>query len=173
MPSQTSFRKVNQNELEQLRDIAVLTFINTYQHLNEPNNFQNYINENFSLSKLTEEFNNPFSQFYFLELNDKVIGYLKLNTNDAQTDKVGENCTEIERIYVLREQQGNGFGKLLINESISIAKADNFQFIWLGVWELNKSAIAFYEKMGFVAFDTHNFKVSNELQTDILMKLSL
>ena len=43
-------------------------------------------------------------------------------------------------------------------------------YVWLGVWEQNPRAIRFYEKNGFVPFDTHVFILGEDKQTDILMK---
>ena len=48
----------------------------------------------------------------------------------------------------------------------------NKQYIWLGVWEKNESALGFYRTIGFIPFGTHVFKLGDELQTDILMKKS-
>jgi len=167
------FRRIEIAELKELQEIALKTFVATYQHNNDPQNFQLYLDENFSLEQLTEELNNPLSDFYFLEFSDAIVGYIKLNRGAAQTDVVAANTLEIERIYVIKEQQGKGFGKLLIDKSIKIANADQLDFIWLGVWEKNPEAIAFYEHLGFQAFGTHSFTVGHEDQTDILMKLVL
>ena len=53
------------------------------------------------------------------------------------------------------------------------AREKQAHYVWLGVWEKNERAIAFYRKNGFVAFDTHIFKLGDDEQTDILMKLPL
>jgi diamine N-acetyltransferase len=45
--------------------------------------------------------------------------------------------------------------------------------VWLGVWEHNPRAIAFYEKWGFEKFGAHDFLLGTDLQTDILMKKKL
>ena len=56
---------------------------------------------------------------------------------------------------------------------IKIAKSKNAEYVWLGVWEKNPRAIKFYEKNGFVPFDKHIFKLGNDKQTDIMMKLKI
>ncbi len=80
---------------------------------------------------------------------------------------------EIARLYVSKDAIGNGVGKLLMQESISIAKQRGKSLIWLGVWEHNKRAIDFYTKWGFEKFATHFFKLGDDNQTDWLMKKSL
>ncbi|WP_243428090.1 GNAT family N-acetyltransferase [Clostridium rhizosphaerae] len=60
-----------------------------------------------------------------------------------------------------------------IKKAIEIGKINNLNYIWLGVWEHNVAAIRFYEKQGFVKFDTHIFKLGDDEQTDNLMKLMI
>lgn len=40
---------------------------------------------------------------------------------------------------------------------------------WLGVWERNFPAIAFYERMGFVRAGEHVFMLGDDAQTDYIM----
>ncbi len=45
--------------------------------------------------------------------------------------------------------------------------------VWLGVWEKNENAIAFYNKMGFVRTGTHSFIMGDEEQKDYIMTKTL
>jgi ribosomal protein S18 acetylase RimI-like enzyme len=98
---------------------------------------------------------------------------LKLNIGQSQTEIKNDNALEIERIYVLNEFQGQSIGQQLFEKALERAYVQKVDFIWLGVWEENKRAIQFYTKNGFVAFDKHIFKLGDEEQTDIMMKLKL
>jgi len=80
---------------------------------------------------------------------------------------------EIERFYVPKEFHGKSVGQILYDKAIQVAKQKNAECVWLGVWEENSRAISFYKKNGFVAFDKHIFKLGNDEQTDIMMKLKL
>ena len=62
---------------------------------------------------------------------------------------------------------------MLYEKAIEIANQRNADYVWLGVWEENPRAISFYLKNGFVAFDKHIFKLGDDEQTDIMMKLLL
>lgn len=62
---------------------------------------------------------------------------------------------------------------MLYEKAIERAKDINAEFVWLGVWEQNPRAIRFYEKNGFKAFDKHIFRLGNDEQIDIMMKLML
>ena len=105
--------------------------------------------------------------------NEMVIGYLKINTGDAQTEIQDSQTLEIERIYVLKEFHGKKVGQLLYEKAIQIATGLKVNYIWLGVWEQNLRALQFYKKNGFLAFDKHMFKLGNDEQIDIMMKLTL
>ena len=165
--------KVTTNEVELLRAISVQTFTETFAQQNSENDMQKYVSENLSIEQLTKELNTVDSSFYFLKLNSDISGYLKLNRGNAQTELKNTNALEIERIYIKKEFQGKNFGAMLLLKSIDIARAFKLQYIWLAVWEQNLKAIAFYKKHNFVEFDKHIFKLGDDEQIDIMMKLEL
>jgi len=166
-------RKVNIQNVEKLSEIGKLTFAETFSSENSKEDMQKYLEEGFSTEKLKTELTDKNAEFYFAELDDKVIGYLKVNFGQSQTEIKDENALEIERIYVLKEFHGKKVGQMLFDKAIELAKKRNVEYVWLGVWEQNTRAIRFYEKNGFVAFDKHIFKLGNDEQTDIMMKLKL
>jgi len=165
--------KIGPAQLAQLQAIGRQTFTETFSSTNSEENLNAYLQYGFSTSKLTAELNNPNSEFYFATLNDKVIGYLKINFGIAQTELQDPKAMEVERIYVLSEFQSKKVGQLLFEKALAIAKNKKVDFVWLGVWEENHRAIRFYTKNGFVAFDKHIFVFGDEAQTDIMMKLVL
>jgi ribosomal protein S18 acetylase RimI-like enzyme len=132
-----------------------------------------YLEEGFSIEKLTTELNDKNSEFYFAILDNNVIGYLKLNFGQSQTELQDDKALEIERIYVSKEFHGKNVGQLLYKKAIQIAREKKADYVWLGVWEENPRAINFYKKNGFIEFDKHFFKLGNDEQTDIMMKLKL
>lgn len=161
------------NDLTKLQQISRQTFYETFADLNTEEDMKKYLEEELSLEKLTAELNNEDSEFYFAELNDEVIGYLKINCGKAQTELKEQKALEIERIYARKEFHGKKLGQLLYDKAIQIARDKNAAYIWLGVWEENRRAINFYKKNGFVEFDKHIFKLGDDAQTDIMMKLEL
>lgn len=166
-------KKVTPDNIEQLQAISKKTFIDTFSATNTEENMTKYLNQNLSLEKLSDELNDPNSEFYFAISNDNIIGYLKVNSAQSQTELKDNNAIEIERIYVLHEFHGKEVGKLLYNKAIQIAKSANAKYIWLGVWEKNPRAISFYKKNGFIEFDKHIFNLGDDKQTDIIMKLEI
>jgi ribosomal protein S18 acetylase RimI-like enzyme len=84
-----------------------------------------------------------------------------------------KTALEIERIYVLKDFHGKSVGQMLYKKALEIAQMKKVSYVWLGVWEENPRAISFYKKNGFVEFDKHIFKLGDDEQTDIMMKLIL
>ena len=166
-------RKLDITDLENLQKISITTFRETFEEVNSEEDMQKYLDENLSLERLKNELENQNSEFYFAENNGEILGYLKLNFKDAQTEKVEENHFEIERIYVLKAFLGQKIGQILFDKAIEIGREKNLEYVWLGVWEENHRAIKFYEKNGFKVFGKHKFVLGKDVQTDLLMKLKI
>jgi ribosomal protein S18 acetylase RimI-like enzyme len=171
--TEIEIKKVTLNDINQLQKIGRQTFYETFARGNTEENMTKYLDEGFSAEKLTSELNDNNAEFYFATLDDSVIGYLKLNFGQSQTELQDDKGLEIERIYVLKDFHGKSVGQLLYNQAIKIARQKNTDYVWLGVWEENPRAINFYKKNGFIEFDKHIFKLGNDEQTDIMMKLKL
>ena len=165
--------RVTLNDIDQLQKIGRQTFSETFSAGNTEENMRKYLDGDFSLEKLTAELNDKNSEIYFATLDNNVIGYLKLNFGQSQTELKDDKALEIERIYVLKEFHGKNVGQILYEKAMQIARQTNANYVWLGVWEENPRAINFYKKNGFVEFDKHIFKLGNDEQTDIMMKLQL
>ncbi|WCL81513.1 GNAT family N-acetyltransferase [Saprospira sp. CCB-QB6] len=166
-------KRVTLDNVTQLQEIGRQTFCETFSVGNTKENMTKYLNEGFSVAKLITELNNELSEFYFAVFDDKVIGYLKLNFGNSQTELQDNSSLEIERIYVLQHFHGKKVGQLLYEKAMQVAKDRKVSYLWLGVWEENSRAIRFYQKNGFVEFDKHIFRLGDDEQTDIMMRLEL
>ncbi|SHF42980.1 Ribosomal protein S18 acetylase RimI [Seinonella peptonophila] len=142
----TTFKKCTLEDVKILQDISYETFKETFQHLNTSENMEAYLQKAFNLKQLEKELLNVSSAFFFIYVNEELAGYLKVNVDIAQTERIENDALEIERIYIRNKFQGQGLGKYLINRGIEIAKAQNKKLVWLGVWEKNEGAIKFYKK---------------------------
>ena len=162
---------VIESELEKLKYLSIKTFEETFSDQNTDDNMNKYLRLNMNSFKLLNDLKNPNIEFYFTYNKTSLIGYLKLNYKDAQTENVLENkAFEIERIYLLKTFQNMGYGKQLFKKIVSIGKLKGYRRLWLGVWEHNLPAIKFYNKLKLKIFDKHNFIMGNDIQTDFLMK---
>jgi ribosomal protein S18 acetylase RimI-like enzyme len=168
-----TIRPASPLDLAALQAIGRKTFKEAFASNNSEENLAAYLEDGFSKEKLEAELRNENSKFYFALQANEIIGYLKVNLGDAQSEKQDPDAIEIERIYVLQQFHGKQVGLLLYEQALAIAKARKAPYMWLGVWEENPRAIRFYQKLGFVEFDQHIFQLGEDAQTDILMKLNL
>jgi diamine N-acetyltransferase len=157
-------------DLDLLQTILCETYDETFRKMNSPDTINQYLRASFNKEKLQTELNNPNCFFYFLFADDELAGYLKINLTPAQTDINDPESIELERIYVRKAYLGSGLGKRLMNYALQLTLDFNKKYIWLGVWDQNIKAIAFYKKMGFKEAGQHLFKMGEELQNDLIMK---
>ncbi|ASU34915.1 GNAT family N-acetyltransferase [Mucilaginibacter xinganensis] len=153
-----------------LLDFSKTTFFDFFGPLNDAANMEAYAAVAFTSQKILSELIESNSEFYFAMLADEIVGYLKLNFNNTQTEFHDANAMEIERIYVSRNHHKKNIGKNLLNFAVNVAFQRQLKYIWLGVWEHNTNAIGFYSHNGFEVFSSHEFTLGDDLQTDLLMK---
>jgi len=165
--------QVNQNHINSLMELSIITFTDTYAQFNTDDDMRNYIDTEFSVEKLAADVKEGDSVFYLALDGTKPIGYIKVNYAPTQTDLHDPKSLELERIYVLKEYQGKKAGQFLLDAALDIALQDKLNYLWLGVWDKNVNAQKFYEKNGFTAFGTHTFLLGKDEQLDILLKKEL
>ena len=168
-----SIRKIGLDDIYLLQKISKATFIETFSTQNTAQNMQDYLKNDLAIEKLETELTSVNSNFYFAEEGDAVLGYVKLNIGDAQTEPLQDDGMEIERIYVLQQFLGKGIGKQLFEFAIQQGHLWKKTYLWLGVWEENQRAIQFYRMQGMVTFDKHIFRLGDDEQIDLMMKLPL
>ncbi len=165
--------KATAEDLDVLQSLGIQTFSETFAEDNTEEAMKKYLEESFNTEKITSELNNPDSFFYIAWEEDNPVGYLKVNTGNAQTELQDETSLEIERIYVKKSHHGRKVGQLLYDQALDTARQLDKSYLWLGVWEENLRALQFYRKNGFVEFDKHIFRLGEEEQTDLMMKKML
>jgi ribosomal protein S18 acetylase RimI-like enzyme len=166
-------RPCSAEDVEVLRELARRTYEETFASRNTRENMERYCAQAFGREKLLSELRDPRPRYSFLELDGRIVGYLKLNEAPAQTDVNDPDSLEIERIYVEKEYQGRGLGRFMVDHTRGLARQAGKTYIWLGVWEENTAALAFYERLGFVPMGRHEFGMGDEVQLDILMRLAV
>ncbi len=166
-------RAVIGNDILALQKISKNTFLETFASEESSSDIAQYVEESFSVASLSAELANPVSRFFFSEIENEVVGYLKVNLGSEQIEESLGQAVEIERLYVLSPYHGDNVGRLLFEKSVEIAKQHNASSLWLGVWEGNERALGFYHKNGFVEFDKRDFKFGQDEAVNLLMKLEL
>lgn len=156
-----------------LVQIGIETFQDTFAEFNTEEDMKLYLEKTFTLEQVTQEIKDQTITYILAECNNQIVGYAKLRADHKPAELNDERGIEIERIYSIKQFIGRNVGKILMEACLDRAKQRGYQVIWLGVWEHNSRAIAFYEKWGFKRFGAHPFLLGTDLQTDLLMKCNL
>ncbi|WP_422122500.1 GNAT family N-acetyltransferase [Planococcus sp. X10-3] len=164
-----TIKKCTLEDVHELQAISNATYIETFEEHNTAEHMTAYLEQAFNIPQLEQELANLSSQFYFVLVDGQVAGYLKVNTDEAQSEDMGAEALEVERIYISNKFQKLGLGKVLMNHALEMADDLGKQKIWLGVWEHNDNAIAFYRKKGFVKTGAHSFFMGDDEQIDWIM----
>jgi diamine N-acetyltransferase len=171
--AQVSIRKANYADINFLMEIGYQTFHETFAHLNKKEDMEEYLSENFNFNQIKNEISDDQNLFYIAFSGLIQKGYAKLRKSPAPELIKEMRSIEIERLYVLNAFHNQKVGASLMEKCLNFAKENCYETIWLGVWEHNYKAISFYERWGFVTFDSHPFLLGNDLQTDLMMKKDL
>jgi len=164
---------VTDDDVDVLRTVAIQSFRDLLEKANTAEDMAKYIEKNFTVQKLLDELHEEGTAFFLFFEGSEAIGYLKVRTGYEPDELKGQNTLEIERLYCVGTHVGKGMGKQLMQEALHYAREKNFKSVWLGVWEHNPRAFAFYEKWGFKKFGSHDFVLGNDVQTDWMMKKDL
>lgn len=160
-------------DVNTIRDLSIATFAETFASLNTEEDMEQYNERHFSIDELQREIDNPDSTFVVAKVDGDPAGYMKVNVGDAQTEEMLGNRMEVQRLYILQQYKRNGLGTRFMHTAFDMARAQGKSIIWLGVWEHNDAAIAFYKRMGFAQFGSHDFVLGDDRQTDLLMEAAV
>jgi len=160
-------------DAELIAKLASKTFMETYGEMNTPENMEKYLETQFSVSKIVSELANHNARFFLVYIDDIPAAFTKLRQDRKPKKLENDLVIEIQRIYVLKEFQGFKIGKTLIEMVKHLAKSEGFKAIWLQVWQKNNKAIRFYQKVGFVVYETATFILGDDVQQDFLMRYDL
>jgi len=163
-------RRANPDDASLLAELGARTFSETFAADNNPEDMAAYLASSFNLAQQTGELADPASTFLIAEVDGVAAGYAKLHAGEPEEGIEGAKPVELVRLYVLREWFGRGVGEVLMRKCVDEARRAGHETIWLGVWERNGRAQAFYRKWNFRAVGKHVFQLGSDPQTDILME---
>jgi diamine N-acetyltransferase len=156
-----------------LAELGARTFADTFAKDNTPEDMANYLATAFNIEEMTIELNDPLIISFIAEIDSTPVGYAQLQQGEAPSCINSENAIELARIYVLQTSIGHGVGAALMQACLEEARRLQHPVIYLGVWEHNEVAKAFYHKWNFKKVGEHPFILGSDVQTDWLMQLEL
>lgn len=167
-----SIRQARPDDAQPLTDLAYTTFWDAFAHhpKNAPEDLNHYMRQAFSLEQITAELADERSIFLIAEIESKAAGYAKLMIESTEEGITATRPIELSRLYAHQEFLGKGVGQNLMDACFEYAKMNGHDVMWLGVWEYNPRALAFYKKNGFREVGKHVFQLGEDAQTDLLMQ---
>lgn len=165
---QPVIRKLSAADAAALVQLSSRTFFDTFTGTCTEEDMQQYLEKTFNLAQLTSELEDANNLYYFVEVDGKPIAYLQMAEDNSVLDVTkNKKALEIKRIYVDKVGHGKGIAQMLMQFAEDYARTNQFEIMWLGVWEHNMRAKRFYEKTGFLDTGvTHDFPIGNTPQTD-------
>ncbi|MGI9066583.1 MAG: GNAT family N-acetyltransferase [Pyrinomonadaceae bacterium] len=163
-------RRAKVDDAGLLAELGARTFSETFAADNNPADMAAYLASAFSEAQQAAELADPHSAFLIAQSNGVAVGYAMLRSGNLLDSITDNKPIELVRLYVSRDHLGRGVGAALMRVCINEARRYGHQTLWLGVWEHNHRAQAFYRKWNFREVGTHIFQLGDDAQTDILME---
>ena len=153
-----------------LAELGARTFSETFAAANTPENFAAYMAKSFNVAQPAAELQEPGSIFLIAEVDGKAAGYARLLDGEPEQCVKGAKPIELVRLYVSSDWLGRRLGGELMRACLDEARQTGHETIWLGVWEENPRAQAFYRKWEFRTVGEHIFRLGSDLQRDLVME---
>jgi len=166
-------RRATSADAALLAGMGARTFYETFVDSCRPEDMRAHLAATFGVAQQAAELADARSVFFIAEAGGAAAGYAKLHRGATPACIEGDTPVELARLYTEREWHGRGVGEKLMRELLEEARRSGCQTMWLGVWEHNGRALAFYRKWGFKVVGAHIFQVGDDAQNDLLMACKL
>jgi ribosomal protein S18 acetylase RimI-like enzyme len=154
-----------------LADLAARTFHDTFAAANSAQDMAQHLAASYSPSIQLAEINAPHIRTLIAERDGVAIAYAQLRSGKPPDCVRVAAPIELWRLYVDKPALGRGTSQFLMAAIFEDARTVGASAIWLGVWEHNPRALAFYRKYGFREVGSHVFQLGSDPQTDLIMLL--
>ena len=156
-------------DAEALAELAARTFHDTFAADNRPEDLALHLSQAYGPIQQGRELADADISTLLADTGQGLAAYAQLRRGTAPDCVEGESPLELWRFYVVREWHGRGVAHMLMQHVDAEAERLGAHPLWLGVWERNERALAFYRKYGFVDVGSHIFMVGTDAQTDRIM----
>ena len=169
LPRTVDIVRATTADAARLATLAAATFSDTFAADNTADDMAAYLAQTFGERRQRDELEAPGNLVLFAERDGQTVGYAMLRDGAAPSCVDGDAPLEIARLYAIRGAIGSGIGSALMSACLETAAERGRDVLWLGVWERNARAIAFYERWGFRDVGSQSFQLGTDRQTDRVM----
>ena len=163
-----NIRRATLNDASLLSHLSTITFLDTFRGTCTDEEIEQFVKHCFSTGEIYKELQDE-NDFYFIAyFNGIAAGYIRMKEGESEVTEIKKyRSIELKRVYVLKEYHSKKIGAALMKFALEFADKKKYEAVFLGVWEHNEKARAFYKKWGFTdTGSTHNFPIGNTPQTD-------
>ena len=162
-------RRAEPTDAARLAALAERTFRAAFGSSNTRENMDAHCASAYGETIQASEITNPGIETFVCDDGTELVGYAQLRWGPAPPCVLASRPAEIQRIYVDQQWHGKGIAQALMSQVFTAAVLGNADQVWLGVWENNPRALAFYQKFGFNKVGHHVFQLGNDPQHDWIL----
>lgn len=168
--SNLQIRSATAADAAALAEFGARTFFETFAADNTPEDMNQHLASAWNPGLQLAEIQDPqLDTLLAVNGAGTLAGFAQVYAGPAPDCVRGEKSVELKRFYIDKPWQGRGLARNLMAAVERAAQARGARELWLGVWERNERAQAFYRKCGFRAVGRKIFVVGTDPQTDDVM----
>ena len=168
--SEIKIRRASIADAAALSEFGARTFYETFVADNTPENMSMHLASAWRPDLQRSEIEDPrLDTLLAVDENGALAGFAQLHAERSPAGVSAQSPVELKRFYVDKPWQGRGLARELMATVENAARARGARELWLGVWERNERAQAFYRKCGFRKVGKQVFVVGTDPQTDDVM----
>ncbi len=146
--------------------LGAATFRETYRPISVPRDVDDYADEHFTPARVEAWFGQPCARTLLAFVGDAPVGYAHLRQAKVPACVGDREAIELSRLYLLASAQGSGLGGALMTTLLAHAVDLGARTLWLGAYDRNTKALAFYARRGFTQAGTHDFEFGGQVHAD-------
>jgi GNAT superfamily N-acetyltransferase len=159
-------RPATVDDLDLLCRLGAATFRETYRTISDPREVDEYADEHFTAARVAAWFSRPDARTLLAFVGESPVGYAHVRSARVPACVGDRKAVELSRLYLLASAQGAGVGGALIEAALAAIAALGGETVWLGAYDRNVKALAFYARRGFVQVGTHEFEFGGQIYAD-------
>ena len=159
-------RPATRADVATLCHLGATTFRETYRTISDPREVDDYADEHFTAAKVEGWFARPCARTLIASVGAVAVGYAHVRSAKVPACVSDRKAVQLSRLYLLASAQGTGIGGALMTAALAAVAELGGRTVWLGAYDRNVRALAFYARRGFAQVGTHEFEFGGQIYAD-------